>query len=105
MHVSLALLAIAVSVAVLALIGLRDPKRVRTQDGEMAIRRLLTTRQRRLLALSATAPGLLLLLMLSGWWSSAMMWMGATVTLLWLGVLWMARPQRTSVAAVETAEV
>ena len=94
MHVLLALLAIAVSVAVLGWIGVRDPKRVRAQEGEAAIHRPLTTRQRRLLGLVAALPGLLLVL--SGWWSSATMWIGATITLLWLWVLWLARPRSTS---------
>lgn len=101
MHMILALLAVMASVALLGWIGLRDPKRVRAQDGEAAVRKPLTTRQRRLLALGAAVPGLLL--MLSGWWSSSIMWMGATATLLWLWVLWLARPVRTSGAAVEEA--
>lgn len=90
MNVLLALLAIAVSVTVLGWIGVRDPKRVHSQYGEAAIHRPLTTRQRRLLGLVAAMPGLLL--MLSGWWSSAVIWIGATITLLWLLVLWLARP-------------
>lgn len=101
MRVVLALLAIAVSVALLGWIGLHDPKRVRAQDGEAALREPFTPRQRRLLALGAALPGLLL--MLSGWWSSAVMWIGATVTLIWLWVLWLARLRKTSAAAVEEA--
>ena len=57
MHILLALLAIAVSVALLGWIGVRDPKRVHSQDGEAAIHRPLTTRQRRLLGLVAAMPG------------------------------------------------
>lgn len=94
MRVMLAVLAIAASVVLLGWIGLRDPKRVRAQDGEAALRKPFTPRQRRLLALGAAMPGLLL--MLSGWWSSAVMWIGATVTLIWLWVLWLARPRGTS---------
>jgi hypothetical protein len=91
MRLVLAILAIAASVALLAWIGLRDPKRLAAQEGETAARRAFSTRQRKLLALGAAVPGLLL--MFSGWSSSAMMWMGATVTLLWLWVLWLARPR------------
>lgn len=92
MHVILAVLASATSVALLGWLGLHDPKRVRAQDGEAAVRERLSTRQRRLLALGAAMPGVLLVL--SGWWSSAVMWIGASVTLLWLWVLWLSRPRR-----------
>ena len=83
MRLVLAVLAIATSVVLLGWIGLHDPKRVAAQ-GETD-RRALSTRQRRALALGAVVPGLLLIF--TGWWSAAMMWMGATVILLWLWVL------------------
>lgn len=83
MRLLLAVLAIATSVALLGWIGLHDPKRVAAQ-GE-AGRRAFSTRRRRALALGAVVPGLLLIF--TGWWSAAMMWMGATVILLWLWVL------------------
>jgi hypothetical protein len=94
MRLVLAVLAIVASVVLLGWIALHDPKRLAAQG--VADRPTLGTRQRRVLALSAVVPGLLL--MLSGWWSSAMMWMGATVILLWLWVLWLSR--RTTHAAV-----
>ena len=83
MRLLLAVLAIATSVVLLGWIGLHDPKRAAAQ-GE-AGRRPLSTRQRRILAFGAVLPGLLLIV--TGWWSATMMWMGATVILLWLWVL------------------
>jgi hypothetical protein len=83
MRLLLAVLAIVTSVLLLAWIGLHDPKRV-AATGE-AGRRSLSTGQRRALALGAVVPGVLLIL--TGWWSAAMMWMGATVIVLWLWVL------------------
>jgi hypothetical protein len=97
----LALLAIAVSVTLIGWIALRDPKRVRAQDDESALRAPLTSRQRRLLALAAATPGPLL--MLGGWWSSTIMWIGATVTLAWLWVVWLSRTRRSSPAAPDEA--
>jgi hypothetical protein len=89
MRVILALAAVTASVTVLGWIALRDPKRMRSHESAVALRAPLTSRQRRLLALGALAPGLLL--MLSGWWSSAIMWIGGTVTLAWLWVIWLSR--------------
>jgi hypothetical protein len=99
--VAFALLAIAASVGVLGYIAVRDPKRLRAQEGEEEARRALSDSQRRALALAALAPGLLL--MLSGWWSSVMIWTGATVVVTWLWVLWLSRPRRTA-AGVKQAE-
>jgi hypothetical protein len=87
MRIVLAASAIVASAVLLGWIALHDPKRLAGQGA--ADRQTLSTRQRRVLALSAVVPGLLLIL--SGWWSSAMMWMGATVILLWLWVLWLSR--------------
>lgn len=81
----LAVLAVATSTFMLGWIGLRDARRLAAQEGEAAARTALGPKQRGLLALGAVLPGLLL--MLSGWWSSTMMWMGATVILLWLWVV------------------
>ena len=91
MQIVFALLAIATSTLLLGWIGLRDEKRLRVQDGESALRRAFTTSQRRLLALAALAPGVLLIA--SGWGSSAVLWLGGTVTLAWLWVLWLGRPR------------
>ena len=91
MQIALSGLAIAISALLLAWIGWRDAKRLRVQHGEPASRQALTTERRRLLALVAAVPGVLLLA--SGWWSSAVMWLGGTVTLAWLWVLWLARPR------------
>ena len=90
MRLVFAMLAVAVSVALLGWIGLRDEKRLRSRGGEEAARKSLNTRQRQLFACGAAVPGLVL--MTSGWWSSAMLWMGGTVVLLWLWVLWLSRP-------------
>jgi hypothetical protein len=92
MRVMLAWLAVAASVTLLGWLALRDAKRIRSQDGEAALRTPLTSRQRRLLALGAVSPGVLL--MLSGWWSSTIMWLGASVTLAWLWVVWLSRTRR-----------
>ena len=92
MQIALALLGVAVSTLLLGWIGLRDVKRLRVQEGESATRPPFTTRRRRLLAMAAVAPGVLLLA--TGWWSSTVIWLGATVTLVWLWVLWLARPRR-----------
>jgi len=89
MRVILALLAVAVSVAVIGFIALRDPKRLRVHHGEAANQMALSARQRQLLTLIAVMPGLLLTL--TGWWSAAVMWVGATVTLLWLFSLLLSR--------------
>jgi hypothetical protein len=97
MQIALSALAAAISALLLAWIGLRDAKRLRVQDGEPASRQALTPERRRLLALVAALPGVLLLA--SGWWSSAVMWLGGTVTLAWLCVLWLARPRRQHGAA------
>ena len=91
MQITLALLALATSTLLLGWIGLRDAKRLRVQDGESASRRAFTTARRRVLALAALAPGVLLIA--CGWSSSAVMWLGGTVTLAWLWVLWLARPR------------
>ena len=93
MQIALALFAVAISTALLAWIGLRDAKRMRAQLGDPAPRLPLTSHRRRLLALAAAAPGVLLLA--TGWLSSSVMWLGGTVTLVWLWVLWLARPART----------
>jgi hypothetical protein len=93
MQVALALLAIATSTLLLAWIGWRDPKRLRAQHGDATSTAPFTSRQRRLLALAALGPGVLLLA--CGWLSSAVMWLGGTVTLVWLWVLWLARPGTT----------
>jgi hypothetical protein len=93
MRLVLAVLAIVASVVLLGWIALHDPKRVAAQGA--ADRKTLSTRRRRVLAVGAVVPGLLLIL--SGWWSSAMLWMGATVILLWLWVLWLS--SRTTQAA------
>jgi hypothetical protein len=92
MQIVLALLSAAISTLLLAWMGLRDPKRMRAQHDEAAAPPPFTSHHRRLLALAATAPGILLVA--SGWLSSAVMWLGATVTLVWLWVLWLARPSR-----------
>jgi len=91
MRVLLAWLAIAASVASLGWIALRDPKRVRATHQSVG-RTPFTVRQRRVLALAAVVPGLLL--MLSGWWSSTIMWIGGTVTLAWLWVVWLSHAHR-----------
>jgi len=91
MQIALSGLAIAISALLLAWIGLRDSKRLRVQHGEPASRESFTTGRRRLLALTAAVPGVLLFA--TGWWSSAVMWLGGTVTLAWLWVLWLARPR------------
>jgi hypothetical protein len=105
MQVLLAILAIAASVVLLGRIALRDPKRMRAQVGEPA-RTPLTARQRRLLAFGAALPGLALVF--GGWASSAVMWLGGTVTLAWLWVLWLSRPRKSAagdtVAETEAAE-
>lgn len=101
MRVLLATLAIAGSVALLGSIALRDPKRMRAQEGEAPARTPFTTRQRRLLALAAAAPGIAL--MLSGWWSSTILWIGGTVTLAWLWVVWLSRQRVQATAAPDEA--
>src|SRR5690606_13056443 len=68
MRLVFALMAIAVSVTLVGFIGLRDEKRLRSQEGHEAARNALTPRQRQLLAFGAVVPGLLL--MIGGWWSS-----------------------------------
>ena len=93
MRVLAAALAVAMSVALLGWMGLRDPKRMHAQHRDGIARAPLDSRQRRWLALGAVMPGFAL--MLSGWWSSAVLWLGATVTLLWLWVLWLARPAKS----------
>jgi hypothetical protein len=91
MQSTLALLAIATSSLLIGWIGLRDAKRLRVQDGGSASRQAFTTARRRVLVLAALAPGVLLIA--CGWSSSAIMWLGGTVTLTWLWVLWLARPR------------
>ncbi|HEX5651251.1 MAG TPA: hypothetical protein VFX69_16455 [Steroidobacteraceae bacterium] len=93
MQVTLALLAAAVSTLLLAWIGLRDAKRLRVQEGDSASRQPFTSHRRRLLALAAATPGVLLLA--GGWWSSTVMWLGGTVTLVWLWVLWIGRARES----------
>ena len=89
MPLLLAVLAAAASATLLGWMAWRDPKRLRAQDAPGNMRVPFTKAQRRALALGATVPGLLLAM--SGWWSSSVMWLGATVTLLWVWVLWLAR--------------
>ena len=101
MQISLALLAVATSTLLLGWIGVRDAKRLRTQHGDSTTRQPFTTLQRRLLALAAAAPGVLLIA--SGWSSSAVMWLGGTVTLVWLWVLWLARPRRAIATPAESS--
>lgn len=102
MRLIFAIIAVAVSVALLGYIGLRDEKRLRSQGGAEAASKALTSGQRKLYAIGALVPGLLL--MLTHWWSSVMLWMGATVVLLWLWVLWLSRSSRTSPVVVEEVE-
>jgi hypothetical protein len=90
MQVLLTMLATAASVILLGWMAFRDPRRLRAQDGnEVGVSVPFTTGQRRSLAFAASVPGLLL--MLIGWWSSSVMWLGATITLLWVWLVWLAR--------------
>jgi hypothetical protein len=93
MPLLLAVLAAAASATLLGWMAWRDPKRLRAQDGAGDSGAPFTTRQRRVLTMAAIVPGLLLVI--SGWWSSSVMWLGATVTLVWLLVLWLARAHAT----------
>lgn len=102
MRVIFALMAVAVSVAMLGWIGLRDEKRLRSQAGAEAARKALNTRQRQLFALGAAVPGLVL--MVSGWWSSLLLWIGVTVVLLWFWVLWLSRPSRMTPGMAEEVD-
>ena len=103
MQLTLALLAIGISVPLLAWIGLRDAKRLRAQEADSPSRQPVTSRARRVVALASVAPGVLLLA--SGWWSSAVMWLGGTVTLVWLWVLWLARPRGAGAGAGATSSM
>jgi hypothetical protein len=94
MNVTLELLGIATSVALFGWLGVRDPKRRRAQSGDASNDKAFTISQRRVVAIAATLPGLLFAL--SGRWSSAVLWLGATATLSWVWVLWLARFARPS---------
>ena len=97
MYLLLTALAVATSVLLLNWIGLRDTKRLHTQHDTSASRQPFSYGQRRLLAMGAATPGVLL--MLGGWGSAAVMWLGGTVTLAWLSVLWLGRSRQTPIAA------
>jgi hypothetical protein len=94
MTATLAVLAVTISAGLLGWIGSRDPKRLRACATAGKGSTPLASRHRRLLTVAALLPGVVL--MFTGWWSAFLIWLGATVTLAWLLVLWLCRSRGES---------
>lgn len=75
------LAALAPSFAALALLALRDPKRLRNRHPGTAAHEPLSTAARRGLAIGSLLPGPVLAV--SGQWPVLLIWLGATCTLGW----------------------
>lgn len=89
----LSIVAIFVSMISLLVLGLRDPKRLRTQSKHLQqSMEPLPIGARRVLTAIALAPGLLLAFF--GFWQPFLVWLGATCTLAWLAVQLFSKGER-----------